>query len=928
MEVGLLGPVEVSVDGQAVGLPGTTLRTLLARLALSPGRVVSTSELVAALWAENPPVDAAGNLQSYLSRLRRVIGRERVLRAGAGYRLRVAPDEVDVGRVTALVARARGTSQAVAVSRLAAALNVWRGEPLADVAGNVAFAADVIRLVEWRAQLLAEWLQARLALEPVNDVLPDLERAARAHPMRERLQLLLMQGLHADGRPAEALAVADAYRRLLADESGLDPGPALTGLAQRILAEDARPTWPRPRRRHAPRDRFVGRSRELDRLWAGAPGLVTITGPGGAGKTRLAQELLDGLADPDDAHLVALDGISTGVATAVAATLGLRAAPDGAASTIADRIGAQPVWLVLDNCEHVLDEARRLAAGLVARCPHLRLVATSRQRLGVAGEQVLRLGSLDSAEQVTLFCDRAALLRADFSAPSPRAVAEVCALVDGLPLGVELAAGREAVFGLRQLRERLAGGLGVLDPAAGGDRTTALAATVEWSYRLLAPAARALFDRLVICRGGFGVNVLEFVAPGASAGALLAELVEASMVVADVDADPPRYRVLETMRRTGLDHLNPEQRDRARDAHARWMQAHIDAVRGLQDMRSPRTTPLLRRERVNLAEALSRLVERGSWERAGRLAAPLAVALSDDPDLTLLARLAELAAVPHDAGADAALCLVAAGAAAWLQGETDAAMRLLSAALRRLPVRHPQRWAGHWFRAMSHLYAGDAGAVTADTAELLAAGQAPRWVLATAVCNAALISLFTGDRCAADAWLRDHEELLAEIGAVDGFIAYTRGELAAEAEPERALSWFDLAHRRNDEHGIPFNREVAGVGRAAVLLRMGRHEQARATLRSLIDALRRIGMWPQLWITLRLSAELLLELDDPEPAATLLAAADSDPLAPAVVGPHRARLDRLWQRIGPETAQSVATAPPPGRPAAVELALAALDRHR
>ena len=926
MEIGLLGPIEVRVAGEAVGLPGTTLRILLARLALSPGRVVSAADLVEALWAENPPVDASGNLQSYLSRLRRVIGRERVVRAGAGYRLRVAPDDVDVGRVTALVARARGASPAVAVSRLAEALEVWRGEPLADVAGNVAFAAEMTRLIEWRAQLLADWLQARLALEPVADVLPELERAARTHPMRERMQLLLMRGLQADGRPAEALAVAAAYRRLLADEAGLDPGPELTGLAQRILAEGARPTLPMPRRRHAPRNRFVARSGELDRLRSAAPGLVTVTGPGGVGKTRLVQELLDGLADPDDAQLVALGDISTGVAAAAAATLGLQAAPDGAESAIADRIGAQPTWLVLDNCEHVLDEARRLATVLVARCPQLRLVVTSRQRLDVAGERVLRLGSLESAEQVALFSDRAALLRADFTARSSHEIAEVCALVDGLPLGVELAARREAVFGLRQLRDRLAGGLAVLDPAAGGDRTTALAATVEWSYRLLAPDARALFDRLVVCRGGFGVDALEHVARGASAAALLSELVEASMVVADVDVDPPRYRVLETMRQTGLDHLDAEQRDRARDAHARWMHAHIDTVRGLQDMRSPQTMLLLGRERDNLAEALIWLVGRGSWERAGRLAAPLAVALSDHPDLTLLGQLAELAAVPEDAGADAALCLVAAGAAAWLQGETASAVRLLSAALHRLPARHPLRWAGHWFRAMCHLYAGDAGAVAADTAELLAAGQprAPRWVLATAVCNAALISLFTGDRHAADAWLREHEELLIEIGAVDGFIAYTRAELAAEADPERALSWFDLAYRRNDERGLRFNREVAGVGRAAVLLRLGRHGQACAALRSMIDSLRRVGMWPQLWITVRLTAELLVELGDPGTAATLLAAADSDPLAPAVVGPDRVRLDRLWQRIGPEPAPSVA--PSPGRQATVELALAALDR--
>ena len=280
--------------------------------------------------------------------------------------------------------------------------------------------------------------------------------------------------------------------------------------------------------------------------------------------------------------------------------------------------------------------------------------------------------------------------------------------------------------------------------------------------------------------------------------------------------------------------------------------------------------------------------------------------------------------MPDGGGPDAALCLVAAGAAAWLRGEVGAAVRLASTALGRLPAGHPQRWAGQWFRALSHMYAGDAGAVTAEQDS--AGGRRGTPV------GAGHGSLQCGAdepvhrRPAPGAGLAERpRELLAEIGAVDGFVAYTRGELAAEVEPECALSWFELAHRRNDERGVTFNREVAGVGRAAVLLRLGRHREAGAALRGLINALRRVGMCRAV-DHLRLTAELLLELGDPRTAATLLAAADSDPLAPPVLGPDRVRLDRLWQRIGLETGR--AAAPPPGRQAAVELALAALDRHR
>jgi predicted ATPase/DNA-binding SARP family transcriptional activator len=937
LRVALLGPVEVRVDGRVVSVPGTTLRAVLARLALSPDRMVPVGELVDLLWPEGPPPGAGANLQTYVSRLRRVVGRERVVHEAGGYRLRLAPEDVDVGLVGRWASRAREGPPATAASLLADALDLWRGEPLGEVAGNLAFAPDVARLREWRAHLLAEWLELRLSLEPVAELLPELEHAARAHPLRERMQLLLMHGLQRDGRTADALAVADGYRRTLAEGSGLDPGPEMREFAQRLRTEDARtprtrptasPTTPIVRRRHAPLNRFVGRSAELERLAEAveSPGLVTITGPGGVGKSRLLREFLDRRPHGEATVLVALGEVlaSGDVATAVAAALGLQAAPDGAAAAVAEMLGAQPLVLGLDNCEHVRAAAGRLAADLLASCPQVRLVATSRQRLDVPGERVQRLGPLAPGEQVELFVDRATRLRGDFDAvrASPE-VEAVCALVDGLPLGVELAAGREAVFGVAGLRERLAGGLAVLEPAAGGDRSTALGATVEWSYRLLGPDARALFDRVVVCRGGFGSDALAFLARGGNAEGALAELVEASMVVADHTVDPPRFRVLETMRRAGLGHLEPTRREDAVGAHTRWMQAHVETVRARQDERSPDAARLLRRERANLAEALASSFERQRWDVAGRLGVPLAVVVSDDPHLDLLEHLARLEGAPPDDDAAAARCAVAAGAAAWLRGDTARGEQLLTSALQRLLQDHAHRWAGWWFRSMSRMYTGDATAVEADVQALLADPGAPDWVRATAICNAALIRLFTGDRAAAEAWLQAHAGLLAEVGEVDGFVAYTRGELAAETDPDAALAWFDLAHRRNDERGDTFNREVAGIGRAAVLLRLGRRDDAAVALRELLESLRRLGMWPQVWTSLRLAAELLVELDDPGRAAVLLAAADRDPLAPAILGGHRERDARLRRRIAASTDGSLHP-PLTGRAEAVSFAVSAL----
>ncbi len=208
----------------------------------------------------------------------------------------------------------------------------------------------------------------------------------------------------------------------------------------------------------------------------------------------------------------------------------------------------------------------------------------------------------------------------------------------------------------------------------------------------------------------------------------------------------------------------------------------------------------------------------------------------------------------------------------------------------------------------------------------------PDWVAATAVCCTALINLFVGDRPAAERWLAGHGALLARVEAVEGFIAYTRGELAAESDPEAALAWFEQAYRQCDAQEHTYNREVAAVGRAAVLIRLGRHADAVPACRGLIDSLRRLGMWPQLWMALRLTAELLVALDDPEPAAVVLTAADADPLAPAVLGPERDRHTGLWARItdglGPDrVAAARREGRTGGRADAVRRALLALDRH-
>jgi predicted ATPase/DNA-binding SARP family transcriptional activator len=988
LEIALLGPVTVRVDGVAVPLPSAPQRVVLAGLALAADRTASPAALCDALWPAYPPRNATGNLHTYVSRLRQVVGADRIGREPGGYRLR-GDVEVDVERAEELVAKARSGPPAEAVPAYASALALWRGEPLSDLPDPAAFAPDLARLAAWRRQVELEWFTARLAAGQAGAALPDLERATAADPLREDVHVLLATALHHVGRSADALQVVAAYRRRLADEHGLDPSAALTELAGRLLADDpalrpppvapvgagagsgssgagpgstAGPGSPAhgpgavsagsgpaagdspavaPRRTYAPGDRFVGRRDELAAVAAALDGhrLVTVVGPGGVGKTRLSLELVDGLDVGRPATVVELHQISRpdDVPVTVATAFGLEARTTAArrpVDAVGELIGGASAVLVLDNCEHVRTAARDLAVALLARCSGLRILATSRQRLGLPGEKVVRLGPLPAADQVELFCDRAALLRADFAATDQvRAVAgQICAAIDGLPLAVELAASREAVFGVTQLRDRLSAGLEVLEPARDADRASAVTATVEWSYRLLDQSARDLFDRLSVCHG-FPLDAVGFFAPGAAGPALLAELVEASLVVTQPTVDGPRYRLLETMRLVGDGHLDAGGRAAAQEMRLAWMISHIERFHALQNARSPEAARVLAAELVNLRDVIAWTIDSGRWADAGRLAVPVAFGLIDYPDLGLLTQLSRLVDVPDDAPpATRGRCLLAAGGAYWLQGDAPVAERLLSQAGPLLPPDEPRRWVARYFLLVNHMFAGTPDAVHADADALGADRSTPAGALATAMCCSALTYAFTGDPSAAEARLAEHADVIARIADRDGFVAYTRGELAAGTDPGRALDEFETACRLADAQGHRYIREVSWIGRTAVLIRLGRGGEAARSCRTGLDSLRSSGMWPQLWVMLRLAAELLVDLGGADVPARLLAAGENDPLAPAVHPPERRRHAALWVTIGERLgADGVAAARADAirldRPAAVELALHALEQH-
>ncbi len=951
IEVAVLGPVRLLVDREPVGLASVQQRILVACLALEPGRPVSVPRLIAALWPGDVPANSQGNLHSYVSRLRRVVGADRLVHEPGGYRLVVEPTDVDVGAARALVAQAHALlpgDPAGAGELLDGALGLWRGEPLADLPDRLAFAPDLADLDAWHRQLTEDRAAFRLAAGEAVAAIPDLERMLAADPLRERGVELLMRALHAGGRTADALALARAYRLRLVKETGLDPGPDLPALEQGILTDDPalrirsqRPVVPSVARSRPPvrppEDLFVGRVEDLRQLRDALADhrLVTVVGPGGVGKTRLVVELLSSAGDPGGGapeaaacafvELASVTGPDE-VAAATAARLGLTAAPAGTIDALVDRLCGEACLLVLDNCEHVRGSAARLVRTLLARCPELRVLATSRRRLEVSGERLVRLAPLSTEAQIELFYERATRLRPGFesSAQARRLVAQICGHLDGLPLAVELAAQREAVFGLRQLHDRMAAGLSILDPIGSGEDVGGIAATAEWSYRLLDGSSRALFDRLAICAGGFSVEALVHFAPEErAADALLAELVDASMVLADHGPDPPRYRILEPIRQLGERHLDQPAHEAAEAAHTAWMRRHVAAARRAQDDRSPAAGRLLQQERANLRQALRRSVEGAAWTEAASLGIETALLVVDNPLLDLLDPLVQLARVTgDDTDVDdrtRALCLAAAGTAWWLSGHAESGVRRCSEAVDLLP----DAWAPVSLRCMGRLLLGDVEGVEEDARRVLEHAAAPAWLRATAACSATLIHEFLGDHAAATAWAVRHASLLERVAAVDGFVDYTRGELMMAEEPERALRAFERAEARCRAAGLEYNRMVAQVGRASVLVRLDQEGAVPACAEALTD-LREAGMWPQVWMMLRLVAEFLAPRGAPGLALALLDAADQDPLAPPVLDAEGDRLARLRNHAAEAAGGGPLDVAVSGRVEGVRLALDAL----
>jgi DNA-binding SARP family transcriptional activator len=486
VEVRLFGELEAVQGGVAVPVRGAKQRALLALLALHRGKPVSADRLIDHLWGDGEVANPANALQAQIGQLRRSLGSAAIVTSEAGYALGVGPGDVDVVRFEQLVGTGRRLVEegevALASTALGEALALRRGEPLAEFA--YAGFADVERAQLDELTLVA--IEARAGADLVlglhGELVGELEALCREHPLRERLWELLILALYRSGRQAEALRAYTEARDRLVDELGIEPGRALRELQARVLAQDPALTLPDAAQRpaatgptltgnlRAQLSSFIGRDAELEQLREAVRShrLVTLIGPGGAGKTRLAVEAAAVLRDEhqDGAWLVELAGVAEpdGVAPAAAVALGASASAvpgrPAAGSTlelIVRHLAGRSLVIVIDNCEHVIAQAAALADTLVGSVPTLRLITTSREPLGVPGEVLVEVLGLASPAAVELFVDRARAVRPGFTADdhARRVIEDICRRVDGQPLAIELAAARLRALTLVTVAERL-----------------------------------------------------------------------------------------------------------------------------------------------------------------------------------------------------------------------------------------------------------------------------------------------------------------------------------------------------------------------------------------------------------------------------------------------------------------------------------------
>ncbi|EWT02332.1 LuxR family transcriptional regulator [Intrasporangium oryzae NRRL B-24470] len=896
LEVRVLGQLQVAVNGNLISVTAPMQRALLASLALARGHVLTRGQLVDALWA-NPPATAVNSVQQHVSALRAGLGQEAIVTAGASYRLRVDPVSVDVSRFHALVAEARRrrkTGDAAAASRLLwEAVGLWRGAALADLP-DCPFVAPARAGLD-DALLAAELLRVSVEIE-MGHAAAVVERAgalAAEHPFNESAAEQLMRALAGTGRTADALEVYDRIRARLVEELGMDPGERLRATHVAVLAADptlAAPAAPRwlPDTVPRPANAMLGREPELtevEQLLA-APGvaLITLSGPGGVGKTRLAVELALRAATDREVVYVALDVVPTAdrVLPTVAAALQLRATPDAdLVAEIANVVQGRDLLLVLDNLEHVIRVAPDLARLLSLARGGVQLLVTSRESLRIRGEHLVRVNPLatefsgpdDSgdgvgravagatpAPAVELFWQRAEAASPEFRRENdPAAVRAICERLDGLPLAIELAAARVNVLPPEQMTERLSHRLSLLTTGTrdAPHRQQSLRACLEWSVDLLTDRERWLLGVSSVFVGGLTLASLEAVSaailPHVDAVAVVDSLVAKSLLRPVSDRAGTRLFLLETVRELAAELLESSgERHVVKLAHARHFHDLLaqEPNACLWPPRNAQELAAWTAELPNARAALQTLEETG----ASQLRADLAVALFSIAQNggfidELETHLTALRASPDVAVASQ---VDLTGAAAWLaemRGETVRAGRLLDAALdlvaTMVPPNPAQEAVLHQYGAVIAYHRGDSRrrALESELAKsaALASGNEELIAIVETIqpMTAGAGFLARAERALSSARRHDNQ-------IVESYALLELSEVALNSDQPAVLAHAEQWGRRATQIGllmgdvVPQARGLSNAG-AAVLLAGGSSSQAAADLRTSLQGARRVG---------------------------------------------------------------------------------------
>jgi predicted ATPase/DNA-binding SARP family transcriptional activator len=903
VEFRLLGDVEARLDGQRLEIGHVRQRCVLVALLIDVNHPVPTDQLIDRVWADEPPHKGRNAVAAYMSRLRQLFNDAedvQIVREPGGYKLTADASSVDLHRFRHRVSQARAAVDAAdAAAVFDSALDLWRGEPFASI--DTPWVNDV------RTALEAERLSVELDRNDVAlragrhaELLGELTAALQAHPLDERLAGQLMLAQYRSGRQADALDTYRDMREKLVDELGVDPSPQLREVYQTILegeppgaviraaqpAAGNRPQADLPRRTTS----FIGREQEVRRVAAAlreAP-LVTLTGVGGVGKTRLALEALgaDHEQYQDGVWFCELAPVDSGaVSHALAATLHLQQQHGlGIEDTLIEYLRTRELLLVVDNCEHVLDAVAPLLDQIARRCAKVSVLATSREALGVEGERLLPVPPLTDEEATRLFADRARAGRPDFDLDHEPvgAVAEICRRLDGLPLAIELAAARMRVMSSLEVARRL-DGLRLLSGGARGahPRQQSLAATIDWSYQLLSGPEQSLFMRLSVFAGGFDLDAAhgvcgEDVATDHGTLDLLTGLVEKSMVTVRGGTERSRITVLETLRAYGRDRLREngvEGLYAARHA-AYYTELAEQGAEGIQSARERQWVERMLPDYDNL-----------------RAAFEYAMGTSDiDLVLRLVTSLVELAhlRVGYEAASwaeraleraspDHPLFPAAAGFAArgaWNRGDFDRARSLAIRADGRVPGRGTGRVAypGDVLADLA-LYEGDPHAALAHYDAEVARARRDEdpirlvWTLFyVAICHAVLRNPDAGVPAA------DESVAVADATAnptARSMARYALGLVLKKSEPDRALALFEEAAKlaasvRNFWwHGIALMEAAAT---------RGVHGDPATAARLFIDVLDhwdRVGDWSQQWLNLRYVTRLLVRLGADDDAVAL-----------------------------------------------------------